>query len=144
MAYLQLVYASGAMHPFSEQELLVLLEECRTNNTRIGVTGVLLYVGTSFLQVLEGEAEAVESLYERVAEDDRHGAVTLLLRRIVPVRGFGKWSMGFVNANRKGKEFDGLFDILRNRSFADLREDHKAVRSVLDGFVEGKWRKTIR
>ena len=59
----QVVYASAAVEAFSEVQLVQLLARARTNNERLGVTGLLLYDEGSFLQVLEGDAKVIELLY---------------------------------------------------------------------------------
>ena len=66
---LQLVYASAANVPFTAEALRELLARARTTNTGLDVSGVLLHVDGSFLQVLEGEHEVVEKLLERVGRD---------------------------------------------------------------------------
>jgi hypothetical protein len=40
------------------------LEQSRENNLRLDVTGMLLYKGGNFMQMLEGEKDAVLGLYE--------------------------------------------------------------------------------
>lgn len=40
---ISLVYVSAAAQPFSPAELETLLEKSRANNTRDGISGVLLY-----------------------------------------------------------------------------------------------------
>ncbi len=145
MSFLQLVYASAATTPFTENELLNLLDVSRRNNVELGVTGVLLFMEGSFLQVLEGPPDKVESLYDKIFQDRRHGAVLLLLRREVEDRGFGDWSMGYVNAGKKKKELQGLFDLLgAYKKFSDLQGDQERVRSILNGFKQGKWRRSIQ
>ena len=143
MGYLQIVYASSATQPVEESFLHELLNVSRKNNGALGITGILLCVDGSFLQVLEGPAENVDSLYEQISFDRRHGAVVLLLRREVEERGFGDWTMGYVNVTRDSANFEGLFDLLRDKPFAALKGDHRRIKSVLDGFIKGRWRKNI-
>lgn len=144
MAYLQLVYASAASVNFSDEELRDLLAISRENNAKEGVTGVLLFMEGSFLQVLEGGKGAVEELYERISLDQRHGKVVLLLRRFVDERAFGDWAMGYVNAGRKRRELEGFFDLVQSGSrFSDLEGDNERVKQLLSGFKQGKWRRTI-
>ena len=56
---------------------------------------MLLYVRDSFIQVLEGEKEAVEALFGRIRQDVRHTDVTLLLNRPVAECVFSDWAMGY-------------------------------------------------
>jgi hypothetical protein len=50
---LSLVYASSAKQLFSEEDLTALLQQSRDNNTRLGLSGLLLYKDGNFMQVLE-------------------------------------------------------------------------------------------
>jgi len=68
-----LVYVSSATLPFSGEDLRALLATCRENNAELGVTGMLLYKDGNFMQVLEGDEQAVRGLYARIAADPRHG-----------------------------------------------------------------------
>ncbi len=61
-----LVYVSSATRPFSGEDLRALLATCRKNNAELGVTGMLLYKDGNFMQVLEGDEEAVRGLYEKI------------------------------------------------------------------------------
>lgn len=62
-----LVYVSSAVVPFSKAELLSLLTKSRENNSKVGLTGLLIYKDGSFMQVLEGEETAVLATHERIA-----------------------------------------------------------------------------
>ena len=90
-----LVYVSSATRPFSGEDLRALLLTCRKNNAEIGVTGMLLYKDGNFMQVLEGDEEAVRGLYEKIAEDPRHGGEMTLQQGFSEGRQFPDWSTGF-------------------------------------------------
>src|ERR687893_1319722 len=73
-----LVYVSSAVRLFSAEDLRALLETCRKNNAELGVTGMPLYKDGNFMQVLEGDEEAVRGLYARIVAAPRHrGEITL-------------------------------------------------------------------
>lgn len=88
-----LVYVSSAREPFTKPQLRELLERASQNNKRESITGLLLHRNGSFMQLLEGEESAVERLFERIAGDSRHWAVTLMHRSQAPERMFPQWSM---------------------------------------------------
>ncbi len=90
-----LIYASSAVNLFSTADLVSLLETCRRNNTAAGVTGMLLYKAGNFMQVLEGEEEAVRRLHEKIHHDPRHRGLLTLTEHMITERQFGEWSMGF-------------------------------------------------
>ncbi len=80
-------------------EIRQILEASRANNARVGVTGALMFNAGCFSQVLEGPQGAVEAVFERIQQDQRHGDVSLLEVKTVDARAFESWSMGFVGAS---------------------------------------------
>lgn len=90
-----LIYVSSAVKLFSPSELLSLLEKCHENNSRQEITGMLLYKDGNFMQMLEGEEEAVRSLYRKIAGDHRHRGEMTLMQGYSEERQFPAWSMGF-------------------------------------------------
>lgn len=91
----QLVYVSSAVVPFDKQDLIALLSKSRQNNTRAGITGLLLYKDGNFMQALEGEEEAVRATHDRIRQDPRHRGLITLLQSPIEGRRFGEWAMGF-------------------------------------------------
>ena len=66
----------------------------QTNNSREGITGVLLSCSGIFFQILEGEEESVDSLFRRISEDDRHDQILCLKSELnISERSFPDWSM---------------------------------------------------
>jgi hypothetical protein len=91
------VYASSAVRPFSNEELIELLEKSRAKNHELNVTGMLLYKDGNFMQVLEGEESVVLALMAVIARDPRHRGLLRLTRGYTDDRQFPTWSMGFRN-----------------------------------------------
>jgi hypothetical protein len=92
----QLVYVSGSAAFFTAADLDAILTTSRRRNPAEGVTGLLLFHDGNFFQVLEGPAQAVGAVYERILRDPRHHHPRALLDRETPERTFGDWSMGFL------------------------------------------------
>ncbi len=110
---INLVYGSSTTTPFSDEELLALLAKSREKNRRLGVTGLLLYRERNFLQVLEGEEQAVWEIYNKIVEDPRHSSILLYGVRPVTERLFGDWEMGFLNLEKdKLDKVEGYSDFL--------------------------------
>ena len=86
----------GAMH----ETIRGILAASRTNTARVGVTGALMFNAGCFAQVLEGPGEAVETTFERIQQDERHGEVSLLALEPVEERLFTDWSMAYVGASQ--------------------------------------------
>jgi hypothetical protein len=94
---LSLVYISSSRRPFSDADLLALLQKAREKNTRLNITGMLLYKGGKFIQVLEGPDDAVRQLFATIAADDRHQGTSGLQERQIEERQFPDWKMAFQN-----------------------------------------------
>ena len=97
---IRLVYVSHEVRPLTTADLDALLEESRRNNARLEVTGMLLYHDGDFMQVLEGEEEAVREIYRRIVADPRHSGILVLDDTPVPDREFAGWWMGFRRVER--------------------------------------------
>jgi len=105
---MSLTYTSSATRLMSVAELVELIEQIRTKNERLGVTGLLLYSGGNVIQTLEGTPEAVDAVFGAIIDDPRHGDVRVVDRRAIDERAFASWSMGFRNVSTR--EVDELLD----------------------------------
>jgi hypothetical protein len=82
-----------------KSEIASILAASRRNNATVGVTGALMFNSGCFAQVLEGPGAAVEAVFERIQQDERHGDVLLLAFEPTEARMFDGWSMGLVGAS---------------------------------------------
>jgi len=140
----QLGYASAATHPYTPDELKTLLAKARSNNTLLDVTGVLLYHEGSFLQVLEGDQETVETLYAKISKDPNHSNAMLLFKDNASERSFDQWTMGFRQLRKEDVEdLPGLNQFLEHGVTGVTSEDGERLKRILLGFREGKWRRTV-
>ena len=92
---IHIVYMSQAVRPLSDQELQALLDQCRHDNAQHQITGILLYSHGNIAQLIEGEPEVLEPLFEKIARDGRHSNVRKLVHRPIAARSFAQWSMTF-------------------------------------------------
>jgi hypothetical protein len=90
-----ILYASQATTPPTESEFKHLLAQCHRNNTRHGITGLLLYNNDNYLQIIEGEKKDVQSLFDIISCDHRHQEVVILEAGEQNGRNFPDWAMGF-------------------------------------------------
>ena len=79
-----------------KQMISSILQTARRKNAEQDVTGALFYNSGYFAQVLEGPKKAIEAIFERIQQDERHGDVTVLECSKCETRDFGEWSMAHV------------------------------------------------
>lgn len=90
----RLVYCSRALvNTDSLQGISEILGVSQRNNTRDGLTGALAVNDGWFLQVVEGQASALDRLLRRLEADPRHTELVVLSRRSISGRLFSDWSM---------------------------------------------------
>lgn len=91
---LTLVYRSEMTRPLSASLLAELCLLSARKNQTLGITGFLVHFHGVFLQILEGPADAVETLFATIAADERHRNVDVLLCDDTNgKRNFAFWSM---------------------------------------------------
>jgi Sensors of blue-light using FAD len=86
-------YTSLAQPDLQSSELEAIYRNSRENNARAEITGLLIYNGTHFLQIVEGAGAAIETLIERIRGDGRHKGFEIRDKRRVDARSFPDWSM---------------------------------------------------
>ncbi|MBF9238636.1 BLUF domain-containing protein [Hymenobacter sp. BT683] len=92
---IHIVYMSRAVRPLSDEDLQALLGQCRDDNARRNVTGVLFYSHGHIAQLIEGEPEILEPLFDKISRDGRHSDVRKLVDKRIATRSFSEWSMAF-------------------------------------------------
>lgn len=91
----ELVYHSTASTTLPEDALVHILKKASLRNPQRDITGCLLYIDHEFLQIIEGEKEAVLGLFEGIRTDLRHRNPTILMQGPIEHRSFPNWSMAF-------------------------------------------------
>ena len=119
----RLVYRSRAVQPPPMLALDSILAVSQSWNTRTGVTGVLGVTGRTYIQFLEGPAEELDSLMERLHRDPRHTDVTVLTRGPVAVRLVPGWSMARIDLSLLATEVTALLQARDGDGLAALLAD---------------------
>ncbi len=92
----QLFYVSSARTNLKYEDILHIVEKARKHNSANGITGVLLYKGGIFLQLLEGDESALRKvLEEKIKPDPKHSNVIEIFDLPAKERLFQDWSMAF-------------------------------------------------
>jgi hypothetical protein len=133
----RIVYVSTAASNFTEDQLQEILQISRKNNSAKGITGVLIYNDGNILQVLEGDKNALHSLYGTISQDRRHYGCIILQDTPSETRSFADWSMGYKAVSHiEFLQLEGFWD-LRSKNLPLINEESESsVRTILDLFVE--------
>ena len=94
-----LTYTSLASLDLDSDGLAAIHRSARELNALDGITGLLVFNGTHFLQIVEGAHQAVNDLVERLRRDPRHSGFEVRDERSVATRSFPDWSMELVRVN---------------------------------------------
>jgi len=89
-----LTYTSLASLHISAADVEAIHRTARDLNAIDGVTGILVFNGTHFLQIIEGADAAIGDLLERLRRDPRHSG--LRDDRVIDERSFPDWSMELI------------------------------------------------
>lgn len=119
----RLIYASAASPGLGDRDLQAILAEARSRNADAGITGMLLYMEGSFIQLLEGEKPAVEATFGRIEADRRHRGVIVLDTRKAGARVLQDWSMGFHKLSAGDREAESVFALSDQAMQDRLPED---------------------
>ena len=99
MKLTSITYTSLARLDLQTSDLEAIHRTALEQNALDGVTGLLVFNGTHFLQIIEGSEEAIEDLVDRLRKDPRHNGFEIRDRRKVDTRSFPDWSMELVRVN---------------------------------------------
>lgn len=75
---IRLTYVSTAATALDAKEVETMAKRASERNTRANISGVLVYNGRNFLQVLEGDSDTVEALMLKIEADPRHSGLKRL------------------------------------------------------------------
>lgn len=130
MKYKCVAYTSLAALDMDERQLLEIHATARDFNALDGITGLLLFNGTHFLQWIEGPPGAIDDLVEKLRRDPRHSGFEVRDERWADERLFGHWSMELVRV--RSSYLQAREDILH--ALPDRLPEH--VRDRMIGMAE--------
>lgn len=137
----RVLYLSRSRQQHSQQELMLLCSRFATANARTHITGVLIYSGQCFMQVIEGSAEAVEVLLEQIERDARHYDMAVMTDESAGHRLFKDWNMGCLHIGKKSElspmQWTGVHQQISRLANADStsRDNIAQMLRVLPGLL---------
>ena len=135
---IQLTYASRTSKTLLPEDLKNILTASQRNNQRVGITGALCLSSNIFLQQLEGDRIAVNTLYHRILLDPRHRDPAILDFSEITSRKFTQWSMGSLSSLEANRAI--FLKYSRSSSFDPYGMSPPTLRSFFDEIMaNGTW-----
>ena len=132
-----IIYRSHLSDDVPVKTLDNLATDANKINETFDVTGILLFDGTHFFQLLEGSDEAVRAIYARICADSRHHNLVELMYDYAPSRRFGNVGMELFDLRKYDKETVLQAVLDKGTSKYQLTYDDRALQ-FLRTFVEAR------
>ena len=94
-----LTYTSLARLDLESSDLEAIHDTAERENKARGITGLLIFNGTHFLQIIEGDAPTLSQLLENLRRDPRHSGLEVRHDAPIEQRSFPDWSMELVKVS---------------------------------------------
>lgn len=131
-----LTYTSLARLDLGPDDLEAIHRTARELNALDGITGLLVFNGTHFLQIIEGAQPAIDDLLGRLRKDPRHTGIEVRDERSVEARSFRDWSMELV---RVSSSYFEARDVIQDRVpmgvATDVRDRLVRMTELISGTV---------
>lgn len=124
----RLIYKSRSKKKIDWDMVTNIMNQSSVNNEKRNLTGLLLATNTHFFQILEGRFEDINSVFMRIARDDRHDNISLISFQVIDTRLFSGWGMRGI----------GIFDFNKDieRELMDkYGEEEGSVRFPLEEWM---------
>ena len=138
----RIIYKSRSVQPLNWEIVRSITSVSEKSNEARGMTGVLLASRTHFLQALEGKFEDVNSVFRRIARDERHEELSIISFSVIDARLFGSWGMRGIGAfdfnlqieaelkQKYGEEEGGIYFPLEEWQALAMINDIKMMRKL--------------
>ena len=104
----RMAWSSVPSSSFSAARLGEIVGPARWSNKCNDVSGMLLYTGVHFLEILEGEESVLNEMWSRLELDDRHASLVRIGDEACNERRFADWKMGYADDLDVGSQVEML------------------------------------
>lgn len=95
-----LAYTSIVANDLDDDAVYALYKQSSANNALDGITGLLVFNGSTFVQIVQGSGRAIAHLIERLRRDERHHDFRMEEVELIDRRSFGGWDMKMIRVSR--------------------------------------------
>ena len=112
----------------ADGEIANISRAAEINNSKLSLTGVLLFSGRHFAQFLEGPAAGLEEMKRKICADKRHMDVITLQAGKIRRRRYPNWSLAY---SGRATAIDAIISTSARDSNA------REILPMMDEFVRG-------
>jgi Sensors of blue-light using FAD len=118
MSICRVVFTSTAVRTAAEASFAEASKAIAAENKVSDITGLLLFNGRNFLEVMEGEEQIVRARYECIKTDPRHAGVVTISIDETDGRAFDTWTVAIL---QNTSDAHGVDELLTCRVPTDVR-----------------------
>ena len=132
-----LIYRSHISDHVLPDHLDYMISHASSKNENASVTGILLFDGMHFFQLLEGPEQAISGIFATICKDPRHHNIVKLMHDYAPARRFGKVGMEIFDLRTQSE--DTVLEAVLNKGTSKYRltYDDRALQ-FLCTFVQAR------
>tara|TARA_R100001369_G_scaffold21881_4_gene39787 strand:+ start:37350 stop:37754 length:405 start_codon:yes stop_codon:yes gene_type:complete len=128
-----IVYVSTASKDLEKKEIENILNSSKKWNNENDVTGLLLFSGGNFFQIIEGEKNLILELFQNINSDKRHHNITQIFGKEIHKEAYDGYDSDFVSDEadydpEKFQHYLNQIKVLDNST-------QKAVENILMAFL---------
>ncbi len=128
MDLIELIYTSLARVDSDVSDVQDILASSEKNNAAVSITGLLLFDGERYIQILEGMPSDVERLFDVIRDDSRHESLELIHKGGISSRSFKTWRMAYEALPK------GLLDTLAENMAVHSLESEDQIPATGESF----------
>ncbi|WP_354692000.1 diguanylate phosphodiesterase [Phytobacter sp. RSE-02] len=129
-----LIYQSKSSQNDIEFDLNNLIHNANIKNQSLRLTGVLIYNGEDFFQVIEGDEFEVDYIFNKIRADQRHQDIVELMRDYSPKRYFDNYGIRLIDLRDKLNNHLGALDLLNKGEHWNISVN-KRVYYFINNFI---------
>ena len=88
-----ITFTSEREFEMSAMSLIRLFAQSYYSNMANGITGILLFDGRQYGEMIEGEIDSIKKIWMTIKKDKRHKNIKLISKEIITCRAYASWSM---------------------------------------------------
>jgi len=110
-------YVSTANPNLTDTDVHNLFENIKLNNKKYNITGILMYSGGNFFQVLEGEENKVRALFNKIKKDYRHYDIIKIFDREIVSKSFSNYQSSFTIVSDNYSHIDLQYFLKKEKTY---------------------------